>query len=115
MSQPDNQIPEKVQTLNDKFHIMHQMKSLTYEQMKNSEEMFFSDVEQTRTQFTKAQLSLIQDKYDIPISTKIAYAIIEQQISFLTGAKPYPRLLATTASTEDYATLYQQLIAANQA
>lgn len=113
MSQPNNQIPAKVQTLNDKFHIMHQMKSLTYEKMKNNEEMFFSDVEQTGTQFTKTQLATIEDKYDIPISTKIAYAIVEQQVAFLTGAKPYPRLLSTTASTEDFTSVYQQLFAAH--
>ncbi len=36
---------------------------------RDDEEMFFADVENTRSQFTKAQLTKIEAKYDIPIST----------------------------------------------
>lgn len=77
---------------------------------REDEEMYYSDIEGTRTQFTKAQLEKIAQKYDIPISTKISYAILEQVLSFLSGSKPYPKLMAPTSHPEhkQFTQLYEQ-------
>lgn len=80
--------------------------------MREDEEMYWADVEGTRTQFTAAQLDEIQAKYDIPISTKISWAIIEQIVAVLTGGKPAPRLLATVPTTQDFSIMYQQALSA---
>lgn len=77
---------------------------------RDDEEMFFADVENTRSQFTKAQLTKIEAKYDIPISTKVIYAILEQVLSFLSGSKPYPRLIASSddPANKEFTMLYEQ-------
>lgn len=77
---------------------------------RDDEEMYFADVENTRSQFTKTQLLKIEEKYDIPISTKIIYAILEQVLSFLSGSKPYPRLIAPSEDPENkqFTMLYEQ-------
>lgn len=81
--------------------------------MKEDHELYYSDVEGTRTQFTTEQLNFIKDRYDIPISTKVSWAIIEQMIAFITGAKPSPRLLAAAGVTEDFTHMYEQAIVAS--
>lgn len=77
---------------------------------KEDEDRFFSDVDGTRTQFTAKQLDEIRANYDIPISTKISYAIIEQILAFLSGSKPYPRLIAPSEAPESkkFTELYEQ-------
>lgn len=75
---------------------------------KEEQDFYFGDVEKTRTQFTKAQLEQIQDKYDIPISTKINYAIIEQFLALLTGNKPYPKLVAPNDSLRETTMAYEK-------
>lgn len=87
-------------------------RSQTYAHKKNDEEFYYSDVEKTRTQFTKAQEKTIKTKYDIPISSKIAHAIIEQIISFVTGTKPSFRFITEAYNDQDYAYLFQDLIQA---
>lgn len=61
---------------------------------KRCEEFYFSDVDSTLSQFTTAQREKIRAEYDIPISTKIAYPLIEQMVAMLTGTMPYPKLVA---------------------
>ena len=77
---------------------------------RDDEEMYFADVENTRSQFTKGQLEKIEQKYDIPISTKVIYAILEQVLSFLSGSKPYPRLIAPSddPANKQFTMLYEQ-------
>lgn len=77
---------------------------------KEDEGHYFSDIENTRTQLTKTQLEEIKIKYDIPISTKMSYAIIEQMLSMLTGTKPYPKLLASSAdpNAEMWTQIYER-------
>lgn len=77
---------------------------------RDDEEMYFADVENTRSQFTKDQLSKIEKKYDIPISTKVVYAILEQVLSFLSGSKPYPKLIAPSEDPQakQFTMLYEQ-------
>ncbi len=77
---------------------------------KEDEEFYYSDIEGTRTQFTKEQLTEIEARYDIPISTKISYAILEQILSFLSGTKPYPRLIAPSEvpDSKQFTEIYEQ-------
>jgi len=75
---------------------------------KNCEEFYFNDVESTLSQLTKKQQNTIRKTFNIPISTKITYPIIEQIISFLTGLKPFPRLIAAEKSMQPYTEAYQR-------
>ena len=98
--------------LNNQFRLMVAQSSTSRKLMKEDLEIYYSDVDGTRTQFTQEQLDFIAQRYDIPISTKISWAIIEQMVSFLTGAKPAPRLLASADTTTDFTNMYQQAIVA---
>lgn len=62
----------------------------------NWEEFYYNDVDQTKSQFTYEQAEEIKKTYNINLSTKISYPIIEQMLSFLTGTKPFPKLLSAT-------------------
>jgi len=84
-------------------------RSESYKAKKNDEEFYFSDIEGTRTQFTKRQLDEITARYDIPISSKISFALIEQILAFLTGTKPYPKFIAETLEQQDYAILFEKM------
>lgn len=81
-----------------------------YRRMSNDEEMYYGDVEGTGTQLTKKQVRLIDQKYGIPISSKLNYAIGEQIVSFLTGGKPYPRLIGSGDAGSDWASQYEKLL-----
>ena len=105
--------PEIVQILNSQFRLMVAQSSTARRVMKEDHELYYSDVDGTRTQFTSDQLEQIRERYDIPISTKISWAIIEQMIAFVTGAKPSPRLLASAAVTKDFTNMYEQAIIAS--
>lgn len=72
------------------------------------EEFYWNDVENTKSQFDQQQMDIITGSYDIPISTKICYPIIEQMLSFLTGTKPFPRLIGATEQDSKYAALYAE-------
>jgi len=105
--------PEIVQILNSQFRLMVAQSSTARRVMKEDHELYYSDVDGTRTQFTSDQLEQIRERYDIPISTKNSWAIIEQMIAFVTGAKPSPRLLASAAVTKDFTNMYEQAIIAS--
>lgn len=115
-------IPQPVKELNTWFRAMSSARNGTandplvttnanspYARMREDQEFFYGDVEGTGTQLDKKQLSFIDDKYKIPISTKLNYAIVEQIVSMLTGSKPYPRLIGSSDTTRDYAMMYEQL------
>ena len=59
------------------------------------EEFYFNDVENTKGQLTKKQLETVKSTYNIPISTKITYPIVEQILAFLTAMKPFPKLVGS--------------------
>lgn len=105
--------PDIVTILNNQFRLMVAQSSSTRRMMKEDHELYYSDVEGTRTQFTNNQLDYIQQRYDIPISTKVSWAIIEQMISFVTGGKPAPRLLASASVNQEFTTMYEQAIVAS--
>jgi len=99
---------DKMLELNGFFRRAWSNRGRVVKNLANDEQMYFSDVEDTRSQFTKEQLDFIDEKYKIPISTKISWAIIEQMISFLTGAKPYPRLIAQSEALGEWAQMYEK-------
>ena len=74
------------------------------------EELYFSDVDGNRSQFTDKQLKDISDKYGVPISTKLAFPIIQQMLAFVTGAKPYPRLISSEEPFKGFATCNERLV-----
>lgn len=90
----DSPLGRKARYLNKLFRYMSSAKDKTKKFKIEDEELYFSDIEGTRTQFTKRQLAFIQAKYDIPLSINISKAIIEQVISFLTGGKPKVNFMA---------------------
>jgi hypothetical protein len=105
--------PDIIAILNNQFRLMVAQSSSSRRTMKEDHELYFSDVEGTRTQFTSQQLDFIQERYDIPISTKVSWAIIEQMVAFVTGGKPSPRLLATSDVTTEFTNMYEKAIVAS--
>lgn len=77
---------------------------------KNDEEFYYADVEETRTQFTKEQLEMITQKYDIPISTKLNYAITEAFRANLTATDPYPRLIAVEEKFKEWVSFWERVL-----
>ena len=55
------------------FKYMLNNKGKSFKAKKEDEELYYSDVEETRTQFTQNVLDTIKDKYNIPISTKVTF------------------------------------------
>jgi hypothetical protein len=90
------------------YRVAHNARDKYYQEKKNSEEFYYGDVEGTFTEFTVKQLSFINKMFEIPISVKICYPIVEQILSFLTGSKPFPKLIASAKSTEEFTTTYQE-------
>jgi len=72
------------------------------------EEFYWNDVNNTKSQFDKQQMQEIKQTYNIPISTKICYPIVEQQLSFLTGTKPFPKLIASTEENSLFSHIYSE-------
>jgi len=101
-------IPEKIKRFNKWYQKAHAARTSVFDERKNHEEFYYNDVEATKSQFTKNQKATIDATYNIPISTKLTYAIIEQLISFITGTKPYPHIIAPTDAQSDFAVLFAQ-------
>lgn len=97
-----NEPSNKAKQLINKFVDAHANANDVFNERHARNEFYFSDIEGTLTQFTKYQKEFIENSYNIPISTKLAYPIIEQMMSFLTGPKPAPRLISPNNTTEDF-------------
>lgn len=74
------------------------------------EEFYYNDVDSTLSQFDKQQQDGIKSTFNIPVSTKLSYAIIEHMLSFLTGTKPSPRLISSSDATQEEIILHEQLL-----
>lgn len=72
------------------------------------EEFYYNDVESTLTQYSEEQLEQIKRTFNIPISTKLAFPIVEQMLAFLTASKPEPKLIAPTESMKEFAIYSEQ-------
>jgi hypothetical protein len=90
------------------YRIAHSVREKYYTEKKNNEEFYYNDVDGTFSEFNLNQKATIDDSFGIPISTKLCYPIIEQLLSFITGAKPFPRLLSSSPNTAEYTEAYQQ-------
>lgn len=109
MSKP-YEIPSDVKRINKIFRAMHTSREKYVKHKLSDEEFYYADVEETRSQFTKSQLSFIKQKYDVPISTKITFAIIEQILAFLTGGKPAIQLSAQEELQREWVMLSKRLV-----
>lgn len=72
------------------------------------EEFYWNDVDSTKSQFDKKQKAEINKLYNIPLSTKLSYPIIEQMLAFLTGTKPFPKIIGATEDDALLASTYQE-------
>ena len=82
------------------LRIANNARAKTYDQRKEWEEFYYNDVERTGSQFTRNQMRIVENTYNIPISTKMAYPVVEQVKALLTASKPFPRLLANDEQFE---------------
>lgn len=101
---------EDIKRYNKLYRLMNNARSKYIKYYEEDEEFYLSDIDETRTQFNKSQLDFIKKKYDIPISTKIVYAIVEQVLAFITGGKPSIELMAQEEIVRDWVILYKRLI-----
>lgn len=101
-------LPEEVRQLNAWFLILTQGRNKDFTYKRKDEEFYYSDVEGTRTQYSVEQLEYIKETFGTPISTKIIYPLIEQLLAMLTGAKPYPRVVAGGENLREHAAVFEQ-------
>lgn len=95
-------IQTKAEKIIEKFVYAHTNRAKVFDERHERNEFYFTDVEGTLSQMTEYQQEFIKDSYNIPISTKLSYPIVEQMISFLTGPKPFPRLVSSSDKTKDF-------------
>jgi len=91
------------------FQHLHNARERSTRYKKEDEEFYYGDVEETRSQFTQKQLTTIHNKYDIPISTKVNFAIVDQMLSFLTGTQPYLRVIANEERDKQWSYMMEKL------
>jgi hypothetical protein len=108
----EKKISKEAEIYNSLFMEADNARSDAFRQKKKSEEFYFSNVDGTYTEFDTKQLEKIKKGANIPVSTKITWAIIEHLISFLTASKPYPRLVAPTEELKSFAMAYAKLVEA---
>jgi hypothetical protein len=101
-------IPEEVKELNAWFLALCEGRNKNFGYKLKDEEFYYSDVDGNRTQYTNEQLNYINESYGTPISTKIIYPLVEQLLALLTGAKPYPKVVAGDEKLTEYAALFEQ-------
>lgn len=98
----NTQPSKKVKRLLDLFMQAHANSRAVFEERHRRQEFYYNDVEGTLSQLTESQKEFVEKNTGIPISTKLSYPIIEQIISFLTGPKPFPKLIASSNRTEEF-------------
>lgn len=96
------QTSNKAKRIIEKFVYAHQNREKIFLERHDRNEFYHTDVESTLSQLTEYQQKTVKDSYNIPISTKLSYPIIEQMISFLTGPKPQPRLVSSSNNTKEF-------------
>lgn len=103
-----DEIDDDVRRLNKLLWRASKSASESRKYRKNCEEFYYSDVDNTLNQFNEKQNKEIANTYNIPVSTKFTYSVVEQLLSFLTATKPFPKLLSTEASQEEWVATYQK-------
>lgn len=86
----------------DRFMYAYSNRQKVFDERHQRNEFYYSDVDGTLSQLTEYQQEFIKNSYNIPISTKLTYPIIEQMLAFLTGSKPYPRLVSSNEKTKEF-------------
>lgn len=99
---------DKIKRYNNWSQRANSASSMIMRERKNWEDFYFNDVDNTLSQLTKRQLNAIKKTFNVPVSTKICYAIVEQMLSFLTGTKPFPRLVGATDNDSDQVIALEQ-------
>lgn len=75
---------------------------------KSCEEFYYNDVEHNKSEFTNKQKEAIKRTYNIPVSSKLAYSIVESMLSFITATKPFARLIAVDDNHQEFVFRYQK-------
>ena len=68
-----------------------------------SEEYYYSDVDQTGTTYTAAQVSKIQDNTNIPVSINFLHPVTNQKLALLSQAKPSVKTLSLDGRAKQHA------------
>jgi hypothetical protein len=76
---------------------------------KEAYELFYKDVENTGTQFSKKNLEAISKSYNIPISINVIYPTLDQQVAFLAGGKPSVRIMPVGEADKNIAYQLQEI------
>ena len=92
---------KKLKIIERQFRVAYNERKKDHDLRCNWEEFYFNDVQDTKTQLTTKQLTQVKTTYNIPISTKLTYPIVEQILSFLTSMKPFPKLVASHETFQD--------------
>ena len=92
---------KKLKIIERQFRVAYNERKKDHDLRCNWEEFYFNDVQDTKTQLTTKQLTQVKTTYNIPISTKLTYPIVEQILSFLTSMKPFPKLVASQETFQD--------------
>jgi len=100
------ELTDKERKYKNWFEIATNERRKHYQYKVECEEFYYNDLKNTLTQFTKKQLKEIEETYNIPISTKTGFAIIQQMISFVTGGQPFPRLIGASDNQADFAKIW---------
>lgn len=72
-------------------------------------ELFYKDVDGTKSQFSKDNLDAIKNTYNIPISINVVYPTIDQMVAFLAGGKPSVRIMPVGPADKDKAYKLQEI------
>jgi len=106
----DSAKSHKDERLKKLFRYLYDKQSDTVKAKREDEEFYYADVEGTRSQFNQRQMETIEQKHDIPISTKISFAIVEHLRSFISGTEPYPRLIAVEERVKPWTSFWERVV-----
>jgi hypothetical protein len=102
----------EIDLLKEKFRLAVNAAGISRKYRNECEQFYYNDVDKTKSQFTGNQRDSIERTYNIPVSTKFTYAIIEHLLSFYTATKPFPKYMAAENSVEDFPLLMHKLFMA---
>lgn len=102
---------EEIKEYMSLFRRAERASSIARQYAKDCEAYYYDDVEDTYTQYTRSQVDQIT-KYTTPVSTKFCFAIVENMLAYLTGTKPYPKIISAEASVSNEAEIFEKLFKA---
>ena len=75
----------------------------------SSEELYYSDVEDTGTDFKVSQLQRISEATGIPVSINFIYPILNQKLALLSQVKPSMRTISLDGRAKDHAMVLDKM------